>query len=163
MKKIYVILLALAILLSVTGMATATSLVPDAENMVIAPGTSGTFTLTLNTSYTESGKISFTTNYPLTAQIDGVPVTADTIGQTSPFWSVMGVPSTHTLTVYMNASANPGVYETDVMYWGQNGPSFKLRAWTQPTAATPEASTGVLMSLGLVGMVGLVAMKRRRI
>jgi hypothetical protein len=37
-----------------------------------------------------------------------------------------------------------------------------MKAITEPSVLTPEASTGMLMGVGLLGMIGLVAMKRRK-
>lgn len=164
MRKKMIVLLVISILLSATNLAAATSVTPDQEIKVISPGTCGYFDLTVTPSYSETAYLRWDTNNPVTAWIAPPAYSGTTTesGRTSDFGVTSNVRVIHKMDVCMASGAPSGVYEIWVEYFGNASGRFKLRAVTEPAAMTPEANTGTLMGVGLLGMFGLVAMKRRK-
>lgn len=154
-----IVIFVLAILLA-TGTASATSIVPDQEVKNVPIGGSVSFTLTLTSSYTESGTLTWQVfnSPPITASIDGAAIGA--FGTTPSFAVIAGVPQTHTLTVYADATAVPNqLYDIQVNYLGQN---LILRAMTTPAVdPIPEMNTMALTSVGMIGLLGMVFYRRK--
>ncbi len=154
-----VVIFVLATLLT-AGAASASSLVPDQEIKNIPVGGSVSFTLTLTSSYTESGVLTWQVynSPPITASVDGAAIGAT--GTTPSFAVIKNIPQTHTLTVYADQNAVVGQsYDVQVNYLGQN---LILRAMVTPTVEPiPEVSTMALTSVGMLGLLGMVMLRRR--
>lgn len=156
MKMLLVLMVAIVMI----GTANAGSqLTVDDIDKEVPVGGSVSFTLTLNTSDSGTGRFDWFTlpiDPVISTDIDG-----DTDGSIS-FSNTPNVDQTFTLTVTAGDGATVGnTYETTVEYYG--GTPVRLKAMvTAGTPVIPEANTAILTSAGIIGLIGLITIRRRR-
>jgi len=140
------------------------SLAVDNVQKTISPGGTQTFKLTLTTTNSGTGTLTWWSDAGISAAIDG-----DADGSHS---FTISSPNTFTLEVNADPTIVDGTeYITTVMYSGgdcldANGnskPSCRvaLGALVTPGVITPEVSTVGLMSVGIIGLIGLVKLRRK--
>lgn len=159
----------LIVLLSMTGIASAGSnlnLLVDTKEVQIGNSTGTDFTVLLNTSHNGPGRISWNTDdEPLEAKIDGANFSESGEIQVV---TDKNVEQSHILTVRTTRGATVGQeYSVYLNYCFGNGgksecESEKAKAKAEATVLpTPELSTAVLMSAGLIGIFGLVRIRKK--
>jgi hypothetical protein len=164
MKKTIIVLLAISIFLSAAGLATATSVQPDQELKVIAPGTCGFFDLNVTSSDTETAYLTWNADAPLTARINPSDPILDPLGltgRTYNFGITSGVSQIKNMDVCMPTGTPSGEYYIWVEYFGNHGGKFRVKAVTEPAVITPELPTSALMSVGLMGLFGMAYLRRK--
>lgn len=150
------IIIPLIVLLSAVSLASAGPAVLDVTPLTqdIPVGTTGTYALTLTT--TVAGALSWDTGTPLlSASIDGAPA-----GQTGSIAVGVGT-SAHTLSVTPLSGITIGTpYDIDLSHTQGGGVTAKATA-TAGVVPIPELSTVALMSAGMIGLFGLVRVRRK--
>ena len=150
---------ALVMLLSTAMIASAGSTVTvNPLNQQINIGSTGTYTLKLDTTYTGVAHLSWDTdNAFVVASINGKP-----LAQTGQFdFTSTGGVQTFTLVAKPQSGITVGD-ETDILISFSQGGSITAKASaTAGVIPAPELSTVTLMSAGMIGLFGLVRIKRR--
>jgi hypothetical protein len=150
---------ALVMLLSTAMIASAGSTVAvNPLNQNINIGSTGTYTLTLDTTYTGPASLKWDADSAfVVASINGQPL-AQT--GTYSFTSTGGV-QTFTLEAKPLSGVTVGT-ETDILVAFSQGGSITAKASASAgVIPAPELSTVTLMSAGMIGLFGLVRIKRR--
>jgi len=150
-------IIALIVLFSAVSLANASpaELRLDPLSQEIAVGSTGTYDLTLNT--TASGDLYWDTNSPfINASIDSALA-----GQTGGISVGTGV-STHTLYVTPISGVTIGtLYDIDITHTQGGGIKVKAMA-TAGVIPIPEMSSIALTSIGILGLIGLARIPRKK-
>ncbi len=153
------LLMAVALLSIVTMVSAYATLKIEPATQQINVGTTGTYTIKLNTSDTGSAALQWSTSDDLIlARIAGTG-SLSRYGTYS-FTNTANVEQTFTLEVQPQSGATINQeYEIEVDYKGTSG---KVKAIaTAGVEPIPELGTVVLTSTGLLGLIGLVMSRRR--
>lgn len=129
---------------------------PHTKNIKV--GTTGHYTIHLNTDNIGPNALQWSTSSPdIIAGINGGPQSQ--IG-TFNFVST-GNPQTFTLDVTPQTGVSVGqTYKLHVQYLDQSGDIEAVV--TGDVVPTPELATGILISAGLIGLVGIVRFNRKK-
>ncbi len=161
MRKSLIMVLAVLLLAGAASAGSTVTLPVDTKNVAI--GGSTNFNVVLNTSFQGPGTLNWVTGDPaITATLDGgAPATSGHINVNT----AKNVEQAHTLTVAIGSGAVVGQeYIVDINYCHGNGKceDEEIKARAEGTVIpTPELSTVALMSAGLVGIFGLVRIRRK--
>ena len=162
MRKSLIMVLAVLLLAGAASAGTTVTLPVNTKDVAI--GGSTTFDVVLATSHEGNGTLNWEADdSAITATLDGG--TLATSGHIDVV-TVKNVPQSHTLTVVVGAGAVVGQeYSVDVNYCYGNPAvcdNGKIKARAEATVIpTPELSTVILTSGGLIGMLGLMRIRRK--
>lgn len=153
-------LAALVMLLSTASLASAqgSNLIVDPLEQKIHVGSSGTYDLTLETTYTGAASLLWDTDDDLVvASINGLAFAKS--GKLD-FTSTGGV-QTFKLEAKPLSGVTIGEYHDIYISFSQGGSTRAKAAATAGVIPAPELSTIALMSAGMIGLFGLVRVQRR--
>ncbi len=162
------LIMVLAVLLLAGAASAGSTITLPVPTKDVAIGSSTDFNVVLDTTHEGNGTLNWETdNSSITATLDGG--TLATSGSI-PVTTVKNEPQSHTLTVVVGSGAVVGQeYSVDINYCYAKGNSGKekcedgkIKARAEATVVpTPELSTVILTSGGLVGMLGLMRIRRK--
>ncbi len=161
MRKSLIIVLAVLLLAGAASAGSTITLPVPTKDVAI--GSSTDFNVVLDTTHQGNGTLNWeTSDSAITATLNGG--TLATSGHID-IVTVKKVPQSYTLTVAVGSGAVVGQeYSVDINYCYANGKcdNGKIKAKAEGTVIpTPELGTIVLMSAGLVGIFGLVRIRRK--
>jgi hypothetical protein len=159
-RNLIIASVALVMLLSTTILASASgsTIVVNPLEMQINVGSTGTYALTLDTTYKGLASLTWDTDSSLmVASINGGPLAQN--GKID-FTSAGGV-QTFTLEVKPLAGITVGENHDVSVAFSQGGSTTAKALATAGVIPAPELSTVALMSAGMIGMFGLVRVQRR--
>jgi hypothetical protein len=161
MRKSLIMVLAVLLLAGAASAGSTVTLPVDTKNVAI--GGSTNFNVVLNTSYQGPGTLNWVTGDPaITATLDGGALATSGHIDVN---TEKNVEQVHTLTVAIGSGAVVGQeYIVDINYCHGNGKceDSNIRARAEGTVIpTPELGTSILTATGLVGLLGLVRMRRK--
>ncbi|VVB94650.1 Uncharacterised protein [uncultured archaeon] len=159
-RNLILALTALAMLLSTVSLVSA-----QGSNLVVSPleqkihvGSTGTYELTLNTTYKGAASLSWDTDDAfVVAGINGL-----TLAQTGKFvFTSTGGKQTFTLEAKPLSGITVGEEHDVTISFSQGGSTTAKAAATAGVIPAPELSTVALMSAGMIGLFGLVRVQKR--
>jgi hypothetical protein len=148
----------IAILMMAVGASAFASMDINPHTKNIKVGTTGHYTIHLNTDNTGSGSLQWSTNSAnVNAGING--------GSQSQFGTFNFVSTGHPQTFILDVTPQAGVilgqtYHIHVQYLDQSGDIDAVV--TGDVVPTPELATGLLVTAGLIGLVGIVRFNRKK-
>ncbi len=161
MRKSLIMVLAVLLLAGAASAGSTVTLPVDTKEAPI--GGSITYDVVLNTSHPGPGNLTWVTGDPaITATLDGGTLATSGYIHVN---TVKNVEQPHTLTVAVGSGAVVGhEYSVDINYCSEKGEceDEEIKARAEATVIpTPELSTVILTSGGLVGMLGLMRIRRK--
>jgi hypothetical protein len=158
-RNLIIASVALVMLLSTAMLGSAGStIVVNPLTMQINVGTTGTYALTLDTTYKGSGSLIWDTDSSLVvASINGMPLAQN--GKID--FTSTGGKQTFTLQVKPLSGITVGEDHDVSVAFSQGGSTTVKALATAGVIPAPELSTVALMSAGMIGLFGLVRVQRK--